>query len=208
MITTVLSSAALLAVLASEPDPDLDGVVPRVTTAPAEVLRPEPTARPYVQASLGGGAVWTRNLGFGGVGPGLSFGLDAGAVLPDRGHRRFAFGGAFTQTGHGPASGRWPSRSSTDLLAKARLGGFGGRVWGYGIVGLGTTIATEDGGDYFSVEGGPTGLLGVGLRIDFSNGTLLGFEADTAVTYLPTDGMLARLSGSVVIGWRFGGRPP
>jgi hypothetical protein len=27
------------------------------------------------------------------------------------------------------------------------------------------------------------------------------------VTYLPTDGMLARLTASVVVGWRFGGRP-
>ncbi|MCA9655733.1 MAG: hypothetical protein H6712_06230 [Myxococcales bacterium] len=49
-------------------------------------------------------------------------------------------------------------------------------------------------------------LLGAGLSIDFPNGTLLSFEVETAVAYLPTDRIAARLSGSVVLGWRFGDR--
>ncbi len=194
-----------LALLAGEPA--TSGVVPMPgTSEPA--LESAAVARPYIVAALGGGAMWQRDVGREIVGPALTFGVEAGALLADRGRLRIGIGGAFNQTGHGPAGSRWPNYSTTGLLAKVRVGGFGSRVWGYGIGGLGTSIATEDGGDYFALDAGPAGLLGAGLQLSFRNGTSLGFEADAAVAYQPAGGLLAGLSGSVLFGWRFGAARP
>lgn len=207
MIDACLSIAALLVLApAAEPADPAEGVVPRPAQTPTKAEPGSDRNRPYVLASLGGGSAWNRRSDFVVNGPALAFGIEAGARLRDRGHRRISIGGAFLQSGWGGVGPGWPSRSSTDLLARVRVGGFGRRVWGYGIGGLGMAIETEDGGDYFAVDGGPTAQLGAGVGFDFTNRTNLSLEADATAAFLLPDAARVRISAGLVFSWRFGDR--
>ena len=188
MITAVLSS--ILALAPSEPR--------------HEAMTPpdDGGASPFAQASVGGGAAWvvgTERQLLHGAG---TFGIEAGALLHRRRRLRLSLGGALAMTGHGGGDA-WPSFGNTDLLAKVRIGGLGRRVWGYGLFGAGISLLTEDGGDYFTLESGPTALAGVGLQFPAGQFVTFGFEVEGGVTYEPPQGLRARVGGLLVVGFRF-----
>ena len=65
------------------------------------------------------------------------------------------------------------------------------------------TLLTEDGGDYFTLESGPTALAGVGLQFPAGQFVTFGFEVEGGVTYEPPQGLRARVGGLLVVGFRF-----
>ena len=188
MITT-----ALLTVLA---------LAPSETRHEAMTPPPEGVPTPFAQASAGGGGAWIVGAGRQLVHGAGTFGIEAGALLHRRRRLRLSVGGALAMTGHGGGDA-WPSFGATDFLGKLRIGGLGRRVWGYGLFGAGISLLTEDGGDYFTLESGPTALAGLGLQLPAGKFVTFGFEVEGSVTYEPPDGLRARVGGLLVVGFRF-----
>lgn len=138
---------------------------------------PEPfEPGPFLGAGAGG-AYTGRHDGDGALHRGIVVSaFEAGALLRLRSRRRLriAISGVVAPEF---VVGGYDINSELDFRARIRLGGTRGRLFGFGIVGLGAALEFVDGGDYFgSGLVGPTAELGGGLQGRLGQHFALGAE--------------------------------